>query len=215
MAKEWILNGITNRFQLNYKRNVGAVSEEIRKCAPATVDEWREYYFRHVRTERHITQLGETLYVKISEVVASEVEQISEQDCIDYMLNLVIARTYDGYQTEIKTVYGQLETLLGCKIEAAPDEWDRGYNVDFFIRAGAHCIGIQIKPVSGVSHITQIHSEKRFQQTSHAAFKKKFGGGVFYVFSHKEDGKKRIANMEVVGEIQAEIARLMRAPPEN
>ncbi|MGD9732582.1 MAG: MjaI family restriction endonuclease [Desulfamplus sp.] len=34
MAKEWILNSVLNRFQLNFKRNVGAVSEEIRKCSP-------------------------------------------------------------------------------------------------------------------------------------------------------------------------------------
>ena len=27
MPKEWILNSATNRFQLNFKRNVGAVSE--------------------------------------------------------------------------------------------------------------------------------------------------------------------------------------------
>ena len=31
MAKKWILNNAMNRFQLNFKSNVGAVSEEIRK----------------------------------------------------------------------------------------------------------------------------------------------------------------------------------------
>jgi hypothetical protein len=30
MAKEWILNSVMNRFQLNFKRNVGAVAYEIR-----------------------------------------------------------------------------------------------------------------------------------------------------------------------------------------
>ncbi len=30
MAKEWILNSAMNRFQLNFKRNVGATSESIR-----------------------------------------------------------------------------------------------------------------------------------------------------------------------------------------
>ncbi len=29
MAKEWILNSAMNRYQLNFKRNVGAVSESI------------------------------------------------------------------------------------------------------------------------------------------------------------------------------------------
>lgn len=32
MAKEWILNSAMNRFQLNFKRNVGPTSESIRQC---------------------------------------------------------------------------------------------------------------------------------------------------------------------------------------
>ena len=50
--------------------------------------------------------------------------------------------------TEIKTIYGQLEKELGVKIEPAPDEWDRRYNVDFFIKIKEKYIGIQIKPVN-------------------------------------------------------------------
>lgn len=46
MAKEWILNSATNRFQLNYSRNVGKVAEEIRKCAPKFLPEWEEYYYK-------------------------------------------------------------------------------------------------------------------------------------------------------------------------
>jgi hypothetical protein len=97
-----------NRFQLNFKRNVGAVSEEIRKCSPQNIDEWRDYYFKNVRTKEHIESLGRKLYIKISEVIAAEVEGIEEEDCINYMFQMVINRTYDGYLTEIKTIYGQL-----------------------------------------------------------------------------------------------------------
>ena len=208
MPKEWILNSATNRFQLNFKRNVGAVAEAIRACAPKTLDEWRGYYFGRVRNRAHIEDMGRKLYVKITEVVSSEVESVTERDCIDYMLHLVIDRTYDGYRTEIKTVYGQLERMLGCKVEAAPDEWDRKYNVDFFVRAGKKYIGIQIKPVSGASHISQIYKERELQKKTHALFRKKFGGEVFYVFSVKRDGQKTIENIEVVGQIQAEMKRL-------
>lgn len=49
MAKEWILNSAMNRFQLNFKRNVGATSESIRRCAPNSVEEWRSYYFSKVK----------------------------------------------------------------------------------------------------------------------------------------------------------------------
>lgn len=112
MAKEWILNSAMNRFQLNFKRNVGPTSESIRQCAPKTLNEWRNYYFSNVRTKEHIEDLGKKLYVKITEVISAEVEDVTEQDCIDYMLQLVIDRSFDGYITEIKTVYGQLEKEL-------------------------------------------------------------------------------------------------------
>ena len=141
MPKEWILNSATNRFQLNFKRNVGAVSEAIRKSTPKNLDEWRDYYFRNVKPKEHIEELGRKLYVKITEVIASEVEEVTEGDCIQYMLQLVINRTYDGYTTEIRTVYGQLQSLLGVKIEPASDEWDRLFNVDFFIKIGEKYIG--------------------------------------------------------------------------
>ena len=74
MAKEWILNSAMNRFQLNFKRNVGPTSESIRQCEPKTLDEWREYYFNNVRPKEHIEELGKKLYVKITEVIQSEVE---------------------------------------------------------------------------------------------------------------------------------------------
>jgi len=87
MAKEWILNSAMNRFQLNFKRNVGPTSESIRKCSPKTLDEWREYYFSKVKSKEHIIDLGKKLYVKITEVIQSEVADVTEQDCIDYINN--------------------------------------------------------------------------------------------------------------------------------
>lgn len=52
------------------------------------------------------------------------------------MMQLVIDRTYDGYITEIQTIYAQLQNILKVKIEPAPDEWDRLFNVDFYIKVG-------------------------------------------------------------------------------
>ena len=161
-----------NRFQLNFKRNVGAVSEEIRQCQPKNLNDWKNYYFKNVRTSDYIEELGRKLYVKITEVIAAEVEDITEEDCISYMYQMVIDRTYDGYTTEIKTIYGQLQKNLGVRIEPAPDKWDRIYNVDFFIKINKKYIGLQIKPVSGVAHISQIYKERRIQKETHEKFKK-------------------------------------------
>lgn len=208
MAKEWILNSVMNRFQLNFKRNVGAVSEAIRQCQPKTVEQWQEYYFEHVRPQEHIDELGRKLYVKITEVIVAEIDQVTEQDCIEYMRNLVIHRTYDGYMTEITTIYGQLQQQLGVPIEPAPDEWDRLYNVDFFLRVKDSYIGLQIKPVSNVSQISQIFKERTLQLKTHEKFTKKYGGKVFYVFSLKQGNVKIIQNTDVIAEIQKEIQKL-------
>lgn len=214
MAKEWILNSATNRFQLNFKRNVGPTSESIRKCQPKSLEDWADYYFANVKSRDHLVELGRKLYVKISEVLVAEIEDVTEQDCIDYIINLVIHRTYDGYVTEIKTVYGQLAEMLEEKIEPASDEWDRLYNVDFFIRIGDHFLGLQIKPASDVSHITQIFKERELQAKTHKAFAERFGGHVYYVISRKEGKNKIIHNVEVIDEIHHEIKRLQNLQPQ-
>jgi len=215
MAKEWILNSAMNRFQLNFKRNVGATSESIRNCAPKTIDEWKKYYFKNVRTKEHIEGLGKKLYIKITEVIQAEVEKISEEDCINYMYQMVINRTFEGYITEIKTIYGQLQVDLqedfpDIKIEPAPDKWDRLYNVDFFILVGGKYIGIQIKPAGDKLQLAQIFKEKQIQERTHISFSKKFGGKVFYIYSIKEGKKKVIANSEVIEEIKNEIKRFRK-----
>ena len=207
MAKEWILNQATNRFQFNFKRNVGAVAAEIRACEPRDLDEWREFYFANVRSREHIEDLGRRLYVKISEVLRAEIDEISEDDCVNYLLALVIDKTFDGYETEKTTVYGQLEELLAQKIEPAPDEWDRGYNVDFVIRLQNGVIGLQIKPVT-FFNAADSAKWRDVQAKSHAKWLKKFGGEVFTVASVTIDKKKKIANREIIPLIQAEITRL-------
>ena len=133
MPKEWILNQANMRWGLTRKNKVGAVSDEIRKCAPKSLEEWGKYYFRNVYPKEHLEDLGQTLCMKITEVCQAEIESITEEDCMDFIVNLVIDRTYDGYQSEIHTIYGQLQDILGVKVEPAPDEWDRRYNVDFFM----------------------------------------------------------------------------------
>jgi len=208
MAKEWILNSVMNRFQLNFRRNVGPTSESIRKCAPKTVNEWENYYFQNVKSKEQIIELGKKLYIKISEVVQAELDDITEQDCIDYIINLVINRTFDGYMTEIETIYGKLEKEIGEKIEPAPDEWDRLFNVDFYIKINDKYIGIQIKPVSEGIQLPEIFKERTIQEETHQKFTEVFGGKVFYIYSAKINDKKDIVNKEIINEIKEEVKRL-------
>lgn len=207
MSKEWILNTAINRWGLQKKKMVGAVSDEIRKCSPKTIEEWENYYYKNVRPKNHLIEIGKKLYIKISEVLKAEIDQITEEDCINYVINLVINRTFEGYTTEKKTVYEQLQDILGVKIEPAPDEWDRLYNVDFYIKIKDKYIGLQIKP-TGYAFIPQIINEKINQEKTHKKFTERYGGKVFYIYSIKEGDKKTIYNKEVIEDIKQEIIRL-------
>ncbi|MEM0203012.1 MAG: MjaI family restriction endonuclease [Archaeoglobaceae archaeon] len=221
MAKEWVLNIAFNRWQLNRPKYVGRVAEAIRTCAPRSLEEWEQYYFtqvpqKHVppgwrmlgnTMKEHLEEVGRRLYAKISEQLRAEVEEITEEDCINYVYDVVIRRTYEGYLTEKRTVYEQLEKMLGLKLHPAPDEWDRRYSVDFFIRVGNRFIGIQIKPVT-YKQTPELHKWREWMEQSHQLFEKEQGGKVFIVFSVTDRGGKRILNPEVVEEIRTEIKRL-------
>jgi len=215
--RETLLNYGINRWGLNKAHSVGSTSELIRTCAPTKYEEWEEFYFTKATqkkkdglkiTREYITGLGQTLYVKLSEVVQNELLSITEDECIDYAYNLVLNRTYEGYKTEIETIYGQLEGAVERKIEPAPDNWDRAYSVDFFIKINDKFIGIQIKPIASGQALNQ-YQWIEMHKVNHAKFEKEFGGKVFFVYSTKSSaGKKTIYNTEVIEQIRKEIIRL-------
>lgn len=214
--REALLNYGMNRWGLNKAHSVGTTSELIRISSPSTFKEWENYYFENAKqkkrngiriTREYLIELGRKLYIKLSEVVQNELESVTEEECIDYAYNLVLNRTYEGYMGEIQTTYGQLQNILGVQIKPAPDEWDRLYNVDFFIEISGKYIGLQIKPTT-FKHTFEDYKWKEMQEISHHKFQEKFGGKVFTVFSIKEGNKKVIHNPEVIEEIRKEIERL-------
>jgi hypothetical protein len=109
--------------------------------------------------------------------------------------------------TEVTTIYGILEIELDVKIEPASDEWDRLFNVDFYIKIKDKYIGLQIKPVTD-TQMSVIYQQRGIQAKTHKEFTEKFGGKVFYIFSVKNGTKKVIANPEVIDEIKKEMNRL-------
>ena len=220
MAKEWILNMATNRWGLNKKDRVGPVSEWIRECAPKAIDEWKIYYFDKLRVFLQkkdiplepsdcLEDLGKKLYTKITEVIRAEIDEVSEEDCIDYIYSLVINRTFEGYRNEVDTVYKKLQIELSVEIKPAPDEWDRLYNVDFYIEVEGKYLGLQIKPIT-YKQTPEIHKWEEWLSKTHRKFEEKFDGKVFTIFSIKRGDKKEIYNQEVINEIKELIGRLRK-----
>ena len=220
MTKEWILNLANGRWGLTKKNKVGPVSAWIRECSPKDIDEWKNFYLQKLKEflkeksidlepKEYLDSLGRTLYVKITEVLRAEIDEVKEEDCIKYIWDLVIRRTFEGYVTEKQTIYDQLQEILKVEIKPAPDEWDRLYNVDFYIQIGDKYIGLQIKPISFEHAPEYAMKWREIYKNSHEKFTKKFGGKVFIIFSVKKGNKKEIFNREIIEEIKKEINNLL------
>lgn len=217
--RETLLNYAMNRWGLNKAYSVGPMSELIRACAPTSFNEWEEFYFNNARqkkkngiriTKDYVYGLGQTLFIKLSEVVQNELESISEEECIDYAYNLVLNRTYEGYRSEIDTIYGQLESIIQLKIEPAPDNWDRTYGIDFYIKIEESYIGLQVKPISSGQSLNQ-YQWLEMHRKNHERFTQDYGGKVFFIFSVKGKGKKKkIYNFKVIDDIISEIKTLKK-----
>lgn len=215
--RETLLNYGMNRWGFNKAHSVGSTSELIRACAPSKYEEWETFYFAEAIqkkkngvfiTREYLTELGQSLFIKLSEVVQNELISITEEECIDYAYNLVLNRTFEGYKTEIDTVYGQLEGALNMKIEPAPDDWDRSFNVDFFIKVKDKYIGIQIKPIASGKALNQ-YQWIEMHRVNHERFESIYGGKVFFIYSSKSStNNKAIYNIEVIEQIKEEIIRL-------
>lgn len=155
-----------------------------------------------------LVELGERLYNKIQEFVIPEWEeafrQLTLQDCIDYVYNVTINRTYDGYIREKSVVNDNLAKRFKDVIfEESDPELDHAGDIDYVAKVGKYQFGIQIKPVTASANFGGYSLSERMK-ASFEDFTEKYGGKVFIVYSQKEV----IANKEVVDEIEKEIARL-------
>lgn len=217
--KERVLNYACQTYQLSRPNKVGAVMALIRQCQPTSYEEWKDWYFENAYTNGKNTtkithdtlkELGERLYAKITEIVIPEWEaafrELTLQDCIDYIYNLTINRTYDGYLREKSVVYDGLAKIFSdIKFEESDPELDHAGDIDFIAKIGENQIGIQIKPVTATANFGNYSLTERMK-TSFESFKEQFGGNVFIVFSL--DGE--IANKEIIEEIRKEIIRLSK-----
>ena len=216
--KERVLNYACQTYQLSRPNKVGAVMALIRECQPNSFEEWEQWYFLNAHTSgkkptkissESLRELGERLYAKITEIVIPEWEsafrELTEQDCIDYIYNLTINRTYDGYLREKSVINDGLAKLFPDVVfEESDPELDHAGDIDYVAKIGNASIGIQIKPITASANFGSYSLTERMK-ASFESFKKQYGGSVFVVFSL--DGE--IANKEVIEQINNEITRLL------
>lgn len=218
--KEHVLNYACQLYQLSRPNKVGAVMALIRKCQPSSLQDWEQWYFENAYTKNKnlekstkvtkesITELGERLYYKIKEFVIPQWEeafrQLTMQDCIDYIYNITINRTYDGYIREKSVVTDNLAKIFkDITFEESSPELDHAGDIDYIAKVGKYQLDIQIKPVTANANFGSYSLSERMKN-SFEDFSQKYGGKVFIVYSLTGE----IANEEVIGQIATEINRL-------
>jgi hypothetical protein len=215
--KEKVLNYACQTYQFSRPNKVGTVMALIRECQPKTFEDWEKWYFENAKTDgktptkitkESLDELGERLYVKIKEIVIPEwteaFSQLTLQDCVDYIFNLTINRTYDGFIREKSVIEDNLaKAFLNVKFEESDPELDHAGDIDYLGWVGKKAFGIQIKPVTDQANFGNYSATERMR-ASFDEFTKKFGGHVFIIFSIDD----KIKNEEVVGQIAEEIKRL-------
>jgi MjaI restriction endonuclease len=153
-------------------------------------------------------ELGIRLHEKITEVVIPEWQEafrnLKLQDCVDYIHNLTINRTFDGYIREKSVVNDGLAKIFPVvKFEESPSELDHAGDIDYLGYVGDKAFGIQIKPVTAKSNFGNYSISERMK-ASFKDFEAEYGGKVFIIFSL--DGE--IANENVLKDIEKEIKKL-------
>lgn len=215
--KEKVLNYACQTYQLSRPNKVGAVMALIRECQPKTIEDWEKWYFENATTDGKtpvkitkgsLEELGERLYVKIKEIVIPEwteaFNQLTLQDCIEYICNLTINRTFDGFIREKSVIEDNLSKVFpNVKFEESDPALDLAGDIDYLGWIGDKAFGIQIKPVTSKANFGNYSASERMK-ASFNDFTDKFGGQVFIVFSVDD----KIKNDEVITQIGIEIDRL-------
>jgi hypothetical protein len=217
--KEKVLNYATQTYQLSRPNKVGTVMALIRECQPKTFEEWQDWYFENAHTDGKIPtkitkesleELGERLYVKIKEIVIPEwteaFNQLTMEDCVDYILNLTINRTFDGFLREKSVIEDNLaKEFPQVRFEESDPELDHAGDIDYLGWIGKKAFGIQIKPVTIKSNFGNYSATERMK-ASFINFTNKYGGQVFVVYSIDD----KIKNLEVIAQIAVEIVLLSK-----
>ena len=198
---------------------VGEVMALIRECQPGSYEEWRERYFENAYTKtknpQKVTQdvlqeLGERLFIKLNEIVIPQLKDAMQtltiQDCVDYVYNLTINRTYDGFLTEKRVVNDNLaKRFSDVVLEESNPELDHAGDIDYIGKVGNKSFGIQIKPITVNANLGNYSITARMEE-SFRNFEREYGGKVFIIFSKNGN----VENEEIYDEIENEIKRLQK-----
>lgn len=216
-GKEHVLNFTAQRFQLTRPASVGPTMELINKCNPSSLSEWESYYYENAYTRKKesikitselLNSIGQKLYDKIQDIVIPEwtkaFEEITLENCNEYIRDVTINRSYDGFHRE-SAVFRELAIAFEGRIlfEKTDSVTDSAWSIDYIghILNSDVKIGLQVKPLSAKSNSGGYSISDR-NHSNYIKFEKIFGGKVFEVYSKKVGKKNIIFNSKVIDGIE-------------
>jgi len=166
--KEQVLNIAAQRWQLTRPPAVGPTMELINECDPKSLSEWKSFYFKNAYTRKKesekithdlLCKLGQKLYDKIQDTIIPDwtkaFEEINLDDCVKYIYDVTLERSYEGYHRE-EAVYRELGVAFDNVIvfEKTDSVTDSTWSIDYIghIKNSKIKIGIQVKPPSAKSN---------------------------------------------------------------
>lgn len=195
---EKFMNQYFNMGKYNHPVNIGYVMNSIRQCKPLTITEWEIFYFENVRTFEHIESLVRSMHNDIPKNY-----RVSYEECLDYFLDVLIRRTFEGYNKEnqaLKILRSEISDL----VNESPKEWDGEYFIDFYVYGrDGKLIGIQLKPETfyygGYNRIVNIDQKLK-------SFREEFNALTFTIRYRKADDNNIIfVNSEILDEIRIQL----------
>lgn len=141
MAKEKDLNHYYNIGKFNHPSRIGYMMKMIRDVKPITEDEWKMWYLDNVHDEQFIKETASEMYQIIPEHM-----NVREDECFDYVNDVMFHRTFKGYNKE-KLALKVLREVVSPNVQESPAEWDTKFFIDFYVYGNRkNLIGMQLKP---------------------------------------------------------------------
>ncbi len=184
---------------------------------PSTNEAWTQWFLEEpiipgsqklLATEEILKELGERLFSDLKDMMPQEgafaLQQVTKQDCINYIRTLTINRNFHGYMRQPSVVFDNLaHQFPNVRFEDSEPETEHSCDIDFLGHVGDKAFGLQIKPVTAKANFGNYSPSDRMR-ASFQDFTEQFGGKVFLVYSLKGE----VANAEVVQQIALEVGRL-------
>ena len=125
---------------------------------------------------------------------------------MDYIYNLTINRTFDGFLREKSVVNDGLAKIFPDIIfEESDSELDHAGDIDYVAKVGDRAFGIQIKPVTAKANFGNYSPTERMK-AGFAEFEEQYGGKVFVIFSlDGEIGNKEVKEAAKIAKVFTQV----------